>query len=168
MDAATHRCSVCWDVPHPIRLVVDRNPTGTLIRTAQKGQKLQEGSCGPRRAPSPRPRCRASRSTIKVENGTPLDATLAFRGQRWTGKGVQQWTDEAAKAAQKRMAGDWDPTYNFRAAIADRINLEGARLDRVDKAHQAIPSPRWSSSTLPLVRLPRTGPRRSPTRCTPT
>lgn len=120
----------------PIRLVVDRNPTGSLIRTAQKG-KLQKDLAA-QKGLKPEAEVPYFQIDHQVENGTPLDATLAFRGQRWTGKGVQQWTDEAAKAAQKRMAGDWDYTYNFRAAIADRINLEGARLDKVDKRTQAI------------------------------
>ena len=120
----------------PIRLVVDRNPTGSLIRTAQKG-KLQKDLAA-QKGLKPEAELPYFQIEHGVENGTPLDATLAFRGQRWTGKGVQQWTDEAAAAARERMAGDWDYTYNFRSSIAHRINLEGARLNRIDKRTQAI------------------------------
>lgn len=120
----------------PVRVVVDRSGQGALIRKVQK-VRLSESLDQPG-AIQPEHGAPVFRSGSQVADGTPLDVSTAFTGQRWTGKNVKVWQEQDAQRILDTLKDEGSRTYQMRDQLGKRIDLTQARLDRAEKKAQRM------------------------------
>lgn len=116
----------------PVRVVVDRSGQGVLIRKVQ-GKSLAKSLDKPD-VIQPAPGTPIFRNGVHVADGTPLDVSAAFTGQRWTAKNVKVWQARDAAKIAKAAAEDAKYTGLFAGQVDHRITVVEARLQHMEEA----------------------------------